>query len=331
MKKSTEHTLAAFAQAPQILALRVSNLLDVVCAIRSHFSSHDGKLWQRYFWKSLIRPVSAHQWANKVLHRDEFAGWVTPRLFLKPTRHYYNRRLSSSERMACIQAHYQLVQQCFQLTVLTDLKQGKSVPMMKLVGKEGSSLCLELARTDRFDREGELILSLKSSAGDRTIFSAVFFLSNHRGISSIEIGCLQGSNNLSARESIRAATRLCYGIRPKNLLLEVLFALASAWRIGGIFGISNRARVFNGSQTHADYDAFWKELQGMPLGDGTYRLPESLRHREISEVTSHKRAQHRRQLALRETMQEFLVRRWCFASHFNIQNISEVSADESVN
>jgi uncharacterized protein VirK/YbjX len=114
------------------------------------------------------------------------------------------------------------------------------------------------------------------------------------------IGCIQGPGGDQARDQVRALTRQMHGMRPKQLLLALAYALAGQCGIRHILGISNEAHPLHGrTRFLADYDAYWREQGGCATGDGWFVLPSTLHHRGEGEVESKRRGAFRRRADLR--------------------------------
>jgi len=198
--------------------------------------------------------------------------------------------------------HYATLIKLLSQQSLETLAQGNSLLLATLIGKKGGHYQVTLGKTDRFDREGELVLQLRDSVQCREIFWIVFSLNIYEDHTGVEIGCIQGARGEGARELIQCATKDLYGVRPKNLLVDALYALTTTWNLSDHFGVCNSSRVYNGDQTHADYDSFWLELGGSLGRNGMFRLPTKLQHHQLSEVPSHHRSEYRWRIRLREAL-----------------------------
>ncbi|MFJ5383045.1 DUF535 family protein, partial [Cupriavidus sp. CER94] len=116
------------------------------------------------------------------------------------------------------------------------------------------------------------------------------------------IGGLQGPMNDASRDWIRAATKACEGLRPKDALMQALLALADQIGARRIVAVSRANHV--GRQRHrpreiqADYESFWAEYHGTALSSGNFELPVQQPERDITEVASKKRSAWRRKQAL---------------------------------
>lgn len=266
------------------------------------------KRWRRvlvYLLRGLTRPAEALQWAHSLkAHVDAATLAIHPRLVLKPYRRYMNRHLGWKDRTAIIIDHYREEARLISSHVLDRLALGLPVTFWHQDAQLGSALLFALERTDRFDREGELLLSLYTGDRCTRVMSTAFSISRLRGELCLYVGCIQGSSDDSAQTHIREATRVSHGIRPKNLVMDGLAALARSIGANKIVCSGNGARVFQSSSVHADYDAFWKELGGQPGANDLYVLPSAVAHRDPALVASRKRAEYRRRQDLRASVTE---------------------------
>jgi len=258
----------------------------------------------RYISKGIAHPVASIKWALSLSETSEHHLWFrsNPRLLLKPGRHYISRHYNFASRTKIISNHYAALSSLLSRQSFEALAQGTQLLLANFVGKKGGNYQITLSKTDKFDREGELILGLKDADRNGDIFWFVFSLNHHENQTWAEIGCFQGAKGEDARAMIKLATKEFHGIRPRNLLADAMYALAANWGLSGIFGISNSSRVYNGSETFADYDTFWQELGGTPDRDGLFRLPVSLSHHPLCDIPSQHRAEYRRRMELRDAL-----------------------------
>jgi uncharacterized protein VirK/YbjX/nucleotide-binding universal stress UspA family protein len=268
----------------------------------------------RYLARSLRHPVASAQWAAMALTVPDMHAWsaCTPRLLLRPHRPYISRHYDFAARRKSVLNHYALANRILQADAAELLARGKCLVLASLAGKGEQAYCVTLRKTDKFDREGELVLSLMDAGNDRGIYSLVLTLGMSRARLfhpeiCMRIGCMQGPCGDDARELIRHTTKGLHGIRPKDFLTDALYALASAWNIGALYGIGNSIRIFSGARTHADYDSFWRSMGALPSHDGFFELPLMLSHHQLSEVPSRRRSEYRRRMALRSHARERIV------------------------
>ena len=256
----------------------------------------------RFLLRTGKNPVALFRWLDLIHHRPELKFWSThsPRLFIKPSRHYISRAYRFRERATRIESHYVLLDSLVSRVTIEALATSQLIPLAEFYGKSGDLYQIVIRKTDKFDREGELGLVLLNATQHRAIYYLIFSLNTVHGERNMEIGCLQGGKGPDSAELIKAATKDALGNRPKMLLTEALYVLANAWGIRNIYGIANEFRIFNSSRTYADYDAFWSEIGGHAEKTGMYRLPQQIRHRDAAETESKHRSAHRKKMAILE-------------------------------
>jgi len=258
----------------------------------------------RYIVKCLFNPVASMNWVIALNSLPELHFWFANnhRFLLKPGRHYINRNYNFEFRTQIIFSHYAMLIRFLSTPAFESLAKGDSLILATLEGKTGQLYQITLQKTCKFDREGELVLQLSQCTGGSSVFRFVFSLNIYGEYNGLEIGCVQGPKGEDACEIIKCATKDFYGIRPKYLLADALYALASSWNLTEFFGVSNSRRVYQDDQTHADYDTFWLELGSTLCGNGMFRLPTALLHHQLSEVPSRHRSEYRKRILLRETL-----------------------------
>lgn len=258
----------------------------------------------RYIVKCLFNPVASMNWVIALNNLPELQFWFANnhRLLLKPGRHYINRNYNFELRTQIIFSHYAMLIRFLSTPSFEALAKGDSLILAALEGKTGQRYQITLQKTFKFDREGELVLQLSQCTGGSSVFRFVFSLNFYGEYNGLEVGCIQGPKGEDACEIIKCATKDMYGIRPKYLLADALYALASNWKITELFGVGNRSRVYQDDQTHADYDTFWLELGSTLCRNGMFRLPTMLHHHQLSEVPSRHRSEYRKRILLRDTL-----------------------------
>lgn len=260
-----------------------------------------------YLCRGIFRPLAALRWAYTLrCEIDTAIQLIRPRLILKPYRRYINRHFDWNDRTTLILAHYREEPHLFAAEVMERLGCGLTVTFWRHDAEMSGSpidFRLTLERTSRFDREGELLLSLNVGESGPRIMSAAFSIGYSNEQRSLYVGCIQGGSSEATPAHIKRATRAMFGIRPKNLVLEALCALSTEMRAKQLICSGNRSRVFNSEYVHSDYDAFWKELGGQPGDKDTYVIAGGIPYRDPALVPSRKRAEYRRRRDLLDSLQ----------------------------
>lgn len=161
---------------------------------------------------------------------------------------------------------------------------------------------LRLADPGPNPKEGELALYWIDNETGASLAQLSFYLRRAANGVEIYIGGLQGPMHDASLDWIRAATKACEGLRPKDALMQALLALAGQIGARRIVAVSRANHV--GRQRHrpreiqADYESFWTEYHGTALSDGNFDMPVQQPERDIAEVASKKRSAWRRKQAV---------------------------------
>lgn len=164
--------------------------------------------------------------------------------------------------------------------------------------KNGEPLRVLLMPPTRKGCEGELNLAL-ATVDDTLLFSVTLTVLPSTG--ELLVGCLQGPNTEDGQERVRLVTRQCHGLRPKNLLLSLLYGFAAQHGLPRLRGISNDGHARSG-RIKASYDTFWIESARVLAGDGFFDLPPTEPERSELEVASKHRSAFRQREALRREL-----------------------------
>ena len=183
------------------------------------------------------------------------------------------------------------------------------LPLLELAGKDDSRFTLSASSAGKAEREGETTLWLRDGDGI-VLASATFSVSRQQDRWQLTIGGLQGPRSNISHEVIKRATRACYGLFPKRLLMEFIWLMAARCGIQHIYGVSDNGHVFRalryrlskGRHFHASYDEFWQSIEGVADGAWRWRLPLKLERKTLESIASKKRAEYRRRFQLLDDM-----------------------------
>jgi uncharacterized protein len=213
---------------------------------------------------------------------------------------YINHNWTTKRRLQTIDKHYRMLDVAS--TVIADATLEDRV----LIDCEQEYLGLKLVleKAPWFLREGEIVLSI--FVGIDRVYSVAFTIGEENGRRVIYVGALQGRNLENAMEIYRNLTHALHGLRPRDFLLNALKMLCSSIGIDSIWGISSDCRqhnskYFSGSHREkllADYDEVWKEHGGIEMDNGFFQFPAIVVYKEMSEISTRKRANYRRRYAM---------------------------------
>lgn len=229
-----------------------------------------------------------------------------PRLLERHFHRYMHVQWNRQARLQSIRQHYR-----FALTELPSLLFEAiyiygNATLGYLTLKDGSQLKICLQPPIFLGCEGELCLQL-SDVRDRPLYRIVFSVID--ADPTIAIGCLQGPDGAEAKDTVRDLTRNMYGMRPKQLMLSLVYAFARHHGIERIVAVGNAAHPLRRARSvfQADYDAFWLEQKGHDGGDGWFVLPGMPIRKTEADVASNHRSAFRRREALRIEAEQLLT------------------------
>lgn len=267
----------------------------------------------RYLVRCMSLPRPHLRWLRFALTDARMRAIVAsdPSLIERHFRTYLCRGLSRRERLARVDSHYRFASAAFPPALLAAVYLDGGHRLGTLTVKGDAPLTLSLRPPVRYGRESELGICLEDAAGQ--VLSSLYFVVGPDA-TRIEIGCLQGAEAGLGKEAVRNATKACHGLRPKNLLLSMLYAFAAHYGIVDLRGIGNRHHPFaprpsrrGRRQIRADYDEFWISAGGTFDDAGMFRLPANESVRDEADVESRKRAEFRRREQLRAAACQLLI------------------------
>ncbi|HEY9027669.1 MAG TPA: DUF535 family protein, partial [Burkholderiaceae bacterium] len=225
------------------------------------------------------RSAFVHAGAHRALTAffDE-PGWraiaeAHPQLLQKVHKPYPWRGPDVRARVAIVRRHYELALERFGPGLAAAVAQARELPLcdVALPNAQGV-LPVTIGKQPRFEREGELTLSLMDPFGS-LLYSTCFTLCEREG----EVGLVVGSlNGTAPREVLRHLTKLAWGVRPQSLLVFLLQQVAALADARWIAAVGRETHAYWGNPRHDeirfDYDAFWQEEGATPRPDGLYAL-----------------------------------------------------------
>ncbi|MEB6378141.1 VirK/YbjX family protein [Leclercia adecarboxylata] len=285
-----------------------------------------GPLWHKrdyrlkFFLRTLLFWSSTTRMLEALSRRDDFPLLLTAQTTLpvKTQRQYLTRGLSAGERANAILHHYAWIDALPDTSLIRLFTSPTPHVLLQFATKEDVSYRIYATSAVKAEREGETTLWLR--AGDNTLLASLTFsVVAENGQNALVIGGLQGPRKDVGRETIKNATRACYGLFPKRILLEAIFILAKQSGISAIYGVSDEGHVFRalryrfskGRHLHASYDEFWKSLGATPHGAFRWALPAGMERKSLESIASKKRAEYRRRFQLLDEIEQAISARFC--------------------
>ncbi|WP_144837112.1 VirK/YbjX family protein [Leclercia adecarboxylata] len=285
-----------------------------------------GPLWQKrdyrlkFFLRTLLFWSSTTRMLETISRRDDFSTLLKaqPTLPVKTQRQYLTRGMTASERAEAILHHYAWIDALPDSGLAHLFTSPSPIPLLQFATKEEASYTIFATSAVKAEREGETTLWLR--AGDNTLLASLTFSvirENDRSV--LVIGGLQGPRRDVGRETIKNATRACYGLFPKRILLEAVFNLAKQSGISALYGVSDEGHVFRalryrlskGRHLHASYDEFWASLGGKPDNAFRWVLPFGMERKSLESIASKKRAEYRRRFQLLDEIEHAIDAHFC--------------------
>lgn len=278
-----------------------------------------GRLWHqpryrlKYFFRSLIyaRPT-AH--LLSAIAADPVLQSMIPlqdTLVSKIHRPYLYLTMPMMARSEAIICHYQFASQLALPSLRSALLSANEVLLAEFTGKGGERFVIKMACYGRCEREGEANMIIEMNGLRLGLLT--FAVTKKGGQRVMIIGGMQGASRKTPHETIRDATKSCYGLFPKRLLLEAVQLFARATGIGRIEAVSDRGHIFRSlrykfskkSLFHASYDEFWCSVGAEAISSRLYALPLNFPRKTMEEIPSKKRSEYRKRYELLDGLEHY--------------------------
>ncbi|MGE4798991.1 VirK/YbjX family protein [Yersinia hibernica] len=291
------------------------------------FKGHQalGGSWQesqfrlKFLARALISPKLTFNLLG-ILVKQPFLNSILraqPDLPCKLHRPYLANTLNNRQKLAVLQDHFQLENQCMPESLRRNYLHHSPYKLTELTGKNEEKYSLYLGVIPKLNKEGEITLMLANEQ-QHTLALLTFSLTYYQKQKTWFIGGLQGADNGTPHGEIQACTKACHGLFPKRLVLEASCYLAGLMGIERIIAVGNSTHIYQNwryrakkkDKLHADYDSFWESLGGKQCAEGYFDLPAQIARKPIEDIASKKRAEYRRRYQLLEQLENGL------AAHF---------------
>jgi uncharacterized protein len=209
---------------------------------------------------------------------------------------YINYTWTMQQKLAVIDQHFRMLDGPAKILAHATFEE---VDLVRLE-EEYAGMRLVLDKAEWFLREGEIVLNL--FINDQRFYSIAFTLGMEGGEPVALVGALQGSNSELAPEVYREITHALHGMRPRDFLMVALKLLCreigvrKIWAVSGDFRQHNSPYFGGGhkSKVLVSYNEVWVEHGGAVLDNGFFEIPATVRHKDMSEIPTRKRAAYRR-------------------------------------
>lgn len=226
-----------------------------------------------------------------------------PIILSKIHRPYLHKNLKGSKKAASILESYNFIEDSFSEKVKDELFKNGEYLLSEIEGKDGAVFKIYLSIYTFYDKEGELNIRVVDE--NMEVLSTITF-----GIldGDIFIGGVQGARKDIDQEYIKEATKKMYGLFPKKINIEAVYALKNALNLEcDILATSNELHVYKSKRyikkrvINSNYDDFRSSLGGEKKG-GIWTLPKKSERKNIEDVPSKKRGQTLKKYGLLDTV-----------------------------
>jgi len=161
-------------------------------------------------------------------------------------------------------------------------------------------------------REGQLVFGLWD--GIDRIFHLSFCLATEAGKRVAYIGCLQGRPQWDHEPNImdryRVFTKLAFGTRPRDFIVEVFKMFCRELNIAEIRAISDLNTPDRSiDDIKLSYDEVWRERGGVYDGNGFFIIPVTADRRSEENIPAKKRAMYRKRYSMLADIEKELAAR----------------------
>jgi uncharacterized protein VirK/YbjX len=211
-----------------------------------------------------------------------------PRVLERHFHRYIHLQWNRHARLKSIQQHYRFALTRLPAVLFEAIYIYGNATLGSLTLKDGSQLTLCLRPPIFMGCEGELCIQL-SDANDHPVYRIILSVIDDRP--TIAIGCIQGPDGQNGKDVVRDLTRNMHGMRPKQLMLSLVYAFAQHLGIERILAVGNAAHPLRRvrEKFQADYDAFWLEQKGRNVGgfqQSSIRVPPARSHAHRSRAVA---------------------------------------------
>lgn len=261
--------------------------------------------------KSTIKMIGHYEKIHELekLFRDDSLAIIIqnhPNIYYKPFRPYLACSMHINKKIEHIKSHYKYLPTKFSGDFVRAIYDFSSIELTRIALEDLGNFGLTLSYIGQLGKEGEMVLSLVDENQNR-IYSMVFSFYSYENELFIVVGGIQGSLNSS--DLIRNLTKKIHGLRPRNLLIFALRAIAGAIGADKIIAICEKEHEDNCSRTSRDgefqaqYNTYWEEEGGIAKGIW-FEIPVNETRKTYEEISSNKRSMYNKRYAMMDSLSE---------------------------
>nr|WP_282552149.1 DUF535 family protein [Providencia rustigianii] len=226
-----------------------------------------------------------------------------PHFIERPINKYLHKAWSGKQKLLTASYTLDLIEKTFKPEAIEAMfsnnRSGLTIANIEL--KSGDFAQLKLIYS-QYPREGDLSVHLLNELGDEIYLMSFSF--GEKG--QLYVCSLQGPSTEQSVEQVKSITKQMHAMRPKNLLMSAIYAVAAFFQVKSIQGISNDSHI-KSQHLKSSYNTFWEECGASLTSDGWYQLPLQEPTRDIESVKSQRRSEFRKREALREAMSQSII------------------------
>lgn len=171
---------------------------------------------------------------------------------------------------------------------------------------------LVLDKNGIFLREGMLVLNI--DVHDERLFSIAFSLKKSASNRLIAVvGAIQGRRMADVVDIYRDITKLFFGVRPRDLMVELFQIFCKVLGVDQIFAVQGDKHQHNhyfylfknkSEVKNLDYDEVWMERGGRCCQYGFYELPVQPVRKPYNQIVAKKRSMYRKRYELLASIED---------------------------
>lgn len=260
----------------------------------------------KFFFRTLFLSPITLKWLGELSRYPLLGSYFSCQTNLpcKLQRPYLS---SCMDQKACFQAlvyHYNFLSHHPDSVTAAFYDPEKPFVLADMVAKNESTIQIAIQSRNKFAREGEISLYFYDSEGT-DLSTLTFSIIEYQQKSTLFIAGLQGTGREDAKTRVQKATKECYGLFPKRVIVEAALIIARYFGIEQIVAVGNKTHIYNNwrynsrhERVHSDYDEFWSTLEGKQDSKGLFILPTAITRKAVEDIASKKRSEYRNRYAL---------------------------------
>jgi uncharacterized protein VirK/YbjX len=266
----------------------------------------------KYAVRTLLHPLDTLKVLNKMASEPVWqeAFSIQTKLPSKIHKPYLHLGLPSAGRADALVDHYDFVKNLENVQMRNTFLSEKGNTVTQFTGKDGEAFRVVLGSIGKSEREGEANMFLYME--DTLLAALTFSIVQRSEGPTMIVGGFQGAHRSTPHEVIKQATKSCYGLFPKRLLLESLQRVAAETGVQRILAVSDTGHVFRSLRYRhrkknvfvASYNEFWDSISATPYSSALYDVPLELPRKPMEEIASKKRSEYRKRYTLLDELHE---------------------------